>query len=275
MGLNSFHGTVDGLRGSIFIDVTDDRAHLRFSGKGVSYKKYIAGDMCLVGRIDGVDVNKVKQEDDFLYCHNSASDIELWLVDQSHAIVDYCSTSEWEFRYGAANESGEKEELLDIISRGESERCEFKEYIDLTEKKNKKAYEVEKAVCALSNHEGGRLFIGVSDDTEILGVNDGCFRSYKRDLKEAVDIYGRDVSKRLRDTLKLNQCFGISSFEIAGLFILVVNVDRVDGLNYLRLRNEAYVRRGASSAKMTPSEIQRASSGRGILGGGESMIYQF
>nr|WP_230457947.1 ATP-binding protein [Alcanivorax sp. VBW004] len=273
LGLNKFHGSLDGLRGGIFIDVTDHRGRLNFSTTGVSYVKYTAENMCLVGSVDGVDVNKENEKDEFLYGQESVSDIELWLVDKSDSVVDYCSSSEWEFRYGNVNESDEKEKFLKIISRGESEFCEFKEYIELTESKSKKVCEIEKAVCALSNHEGGRLFIGVSDDAEVLGINDGCFRSYKRELKEAIDVYKRDVSKRLQDTLKNNQCFSVSIFEIAGLFIVVVNVQKVDGLNYLRLRNEVYVRRGASSAKMTPPEIQRASSGREILGGNQEWLY--
>lgn len=40
------------------------------------------------------------------------------------------------------------------------------------------------------------------------------------------------------------------------MLVLVVDIHKANGLNYLRSKNKAYIRRGASSPQVTPSEIQ-------------------
>ena len=59
-----------------------------------------------------------------------------------------------------------KEEILDIISKGESLTIEFKG----EEKSSLSDNELYKTVVCLANREGGLLLIGVEDDGRITGA---------------------------------------------------------------------------------------------------------
>jgi len=54
--------------------------------------------------------------------------------------------------------------IIDIISKGEGIKVEFKE------SKNKLNKDVYDTVCAFLNRSGGEIFLGVKDNGEILGV---------------------------------------------------------------------------------------------------------
>lgn len=66
--------------------------------------------------------------------------------------------------------------LADLIPKGESEKLEFKSSLrwDTKEKRTNKDLqkEVAKAVSGFMNHKGGVLLIGVTDQGEILGIED-------------------------------------------------------------------------------------------------------
>ncbi|MDO6423747.1 AlbA family DNA-binding domain-containing protein [Saccharophagus degradans] len=269
IGLKHFNGSSD--RGELRIDIPDLRGYLDINDKGVRYKSCSKVAMSVVGSIDGEPVNLLPDQDVYLFEKDQPSDIELWLVTDSNEIVDYCSSSEWEYQYGTQTSKRDQSQLLKIIAAGESEHCEFKKYIDLVTKKNSKAYDIEKTVCALSNHQGGRLFIGVDDETCIVGINEGCNRDYKNESEEKnIELYRKSVEKRLQESLKKNQCFKTYLLEQQGLVVLVVEVQKTSGLNYILPKNETFIRRGASSPKMTLSEVQlypieRDALGRDIL----------
>lgn len=64
--------------------------------------------------------------------------------------------------------AGPSDASINMIRQGESDKVEFKEFIRLDDKK--KASELVKAVISFANTTGGRLFIGVTDDAEIEGI---------------------------------------------------------------------------------------------------------
>ena len=122
-------------------------------------------------------------------------------------------------------------------------------------------------MCALSNHQGGKLFIGVDDETRIIGINEGCQKYYQGESDtENAEAYQKAVVKRLQESLNKNQCFDAYLIEHNKLFVLVVDVHKANGLNYLLATKEAYIRRGASSPKMTPTEMQAFPVARDVLG---------
>ncbi len=258
LGLDTFHGNSDGRKGELSIKIPDRRGHITLSDHEASFsdgRGESAAELMLVGEIDGRPV-QIKRGDKFEFERGKASAVELWLVNDSDEIVDYRSSSEWEHRLVKSDPSADTAKLLQIIKSGESEHCEFKPYIDLVASKNNKALELEKTVCAFSNHQGGKLFIGVDDDTGIIGINDGCQRHYNCDLREGVRLYQNAVKKRLQESLVKNQCFDTYLIDDDEKFVLVVEVQKANGINYLLKKNEAYIRRGASSPRMTPAEIQ-------------------
>jgi len=266
LGLDRFHGSSDGKRGELCIDIADQRGHLVLSNEEVRYYCKATDTLAVVGEIDGDPVNLSSSQDRYIFEQEKVSDVELWLVTDSDEIVDYRSSSEREYRYGSQTNNSGLIKLLQIITAGESEYCEFKQYIDLVSKKNNKAWELDKTVCAFSNHQGGKLFVGVDDDTRIVGINEGCQQHYQCAPNEGAECYQKAVIKRLQESLNKNQCFSTYLIEHDGLFILVIDVHKANGLNYLLTKKEAYIRRGASSAQLTPSEIQAFPVDRDVLG---------
>jgi len=267
-GLDTFHGSSDGRKGELSITIPDRRGHITLSdweaqfsdGNGES-----SAGLMLVGAIDGMPV-QLKPEEKFWFERDKASDVELWLVTDSDEILDYRSSSEWEYRLVTRTDSADSTKLFQIIASGESEHCEFKPYIDLSDNKNNKAWELDKTVCAFSNHQGGKLFIGVDDDTRIIGINEECQRHYKCDPREGVAVYQDAVKKRLQESLAKNQCFDVYPIDQDEQFVLVVEVQKANGINYLLKKNEAYIRRGASSPRMTLAEVQAFPEETDVLG---------
>ncbi|MEH6651143.1 MAG: ATP-binding protein [Motiliproteus sp.] len=253
LGIERFHGSSDGRKGELSILIPDRRGYLTVSDQEVTFSCKSDETYSVVGAIDGEPVQLNNPAEVFKVEIENASDVELWLITGSDEIIDYRSSSVWEYRYDTQANNTDVTKLLQIITAGESEHCEFKQYIDLG---NRKAWEIDKAVCAFSNHQGGKLFIGVDDDTRIIGINEGCQRHYKCDPRDAVERYREAVTKRLQESLIKNQCFETYLIDHNELFVLVVEVHKPRGLNYLRLKNEAYIRRGASSPQMALAEVQ-------------------
>lgn len=268
LGWQTFNGSSDGRRGEITIEVPDTRGHLNFYDEGISFYSASVDELSVVGAIDGEQVSLKQMGETHSSESENATDIELWLVSKTNEIVDYCSSSEWKYPYGnqTQTEIVDDELLLNTISTGESEHCEFKVYIDLVTKKNPKVWEIDKTVCAFSNHDGGKLFIGVDDEACIVGINEGCQSNYGKTPWESAEQYQEAVEKRLQESLVKNQCFSTYLIEHNENIVLVVDVQRANGLNYLLAKKEAYIRRGASSPKMTPSEIQASRIERDALG---------
>lgn len=70
----------------------------------------------------------------------------------------------------------------------------------------------------------------------------------------------------MQESLNKNQCFNSHLIKYKGMFVLVIDVHKANGLNYLLNTKEAYIRRGASSARMTPAEIQSFPVEQNVLG---------
>lgn len=265
LGLEEFHGSRDSRKGELCIYIPDRRGHLALSEGDIQFRSDMLNELSVVGAIDGEQINLVNPKDKFDFDLKNANEVELWLVTKENEIIDYCSSTEWEYRYGTQSDIADLEKLISIISDGESEHCEFKTYIDLV-KTDTKAVELDKTVCAFSNHQGGKLFIGVDDDTLIVGINEKCQKGYQCDPYEAAEHYLQDVEKRLRESLVKNQCFNCQLIEHNKRLVLVIDVQKANGLNYLLSTNDAYIRRGASSPKMAPPEMQAFPRERDVFG---------
>jgi ATP-dependent DNA helicase RecG len=125
-----------------------------------------------------------------------------------------------------------EEELLDLISQGESETLEFKSSFDT------EAYE---SIAAFSNARGGRLLIGVSDSGKINGINysNEQIKNIINEIKTKIephiipDVYQVSVGSRI-----------IFVFEVIEFPLKPVS-----------LKGRYFVRIGSSNHSMSPSEI--------------------
>lgn len=241
----------DGLDGGEFtIEVPDKRGAITFS-EGCIAIAHAAIPMRLIGEVNGMVIDLIG--DKVAEVNGKAvRDVELWLLAKGNVLIDYISTSHWPYKYAAPQEKALEDTLLTLIHTGESELCEFKPWIDLA---NQKAGELEKTVCAFSNHKGGTLLIGVSKEAEVVGL---AREVTKRpdELDKALTDFEKAVRVRLNETLKHCLCFRSYPATVAGQAILVIEVEPVDEVNFLISSSIAYVRHGATSARMSPPQIQ-------------------
>jgi len=250
MGLRSYHGSSDGNNGKFNIEVPDRRGRIiiekgkiSVEGKGVN--------VCLVGKTRDQDNFQLKSGECASINEKHLDQAELWLLTEDNEALDFRSQTVWKYREQAeADGQLLEDDLLALIEKGEGHECEFKKYIEVTKNKNSKAEDIEKTVCALSNAQGGKLLIGVSDDGCIEGVDDKVKEHYQKKLEVAISDYIKDIRKRLCEILKDSKCFEICAVKVGGKHIVVLSVSRSDSVNYNVSDRLAHVRRGATSFKM-------------------------
>ncbi|WP_027121482.1 RNA-binding domain-containing protein [Mycoplasma leonicaptivi] len=68
------------------------------------------------------------------------------------------------------------DKIVNMIRGGESETIEFKE---CKEKVSKSVYE---SICAFANNNGGHIFLGVADDTKLIGISENLVKKIKDDI---------------------------------------------------------------------------------------------
>jgi schlafen family protein len=257
--------SIEGRRGQFAIEIPDKRGAIRCAGGLISIREP-ATPLRLVGTINGNVQIDVRNDSTADYDEKSLQTVELWLVTEQNELVDFASTAHWEHRYQTPPHEEELERsLLEMIRKGESESCEFKPYVSL---ESGKSSEIEKTVCAFSNQKGGTLFLGVTDEGDIIGVGRELARR-PDELEKAVDDYEREIRARLRESLKDNQCFTARVAVIAGTRVVVVDVVASQEVNYLvksELAQMAYIRHGATNMKLSPPEMKAKLEGGSALG---------
>lgn len=73
------------------------------------------------------------------------------------------------------------QELLELIHSGENITVEFKK------SRTEVTKDVYETVCAFSNRDGGHIFLGVKDDGEIIGIEDGRVDKVKKEFVTSVN----------------------------------------------------------------------------------------
>jgi predicted HTH transcriptional regulator len=155
-------------------------------------------------------------------------------------------------------------ELMETIRHGETDKVEFKEFIRLDDKRDKKVNDIVKSVAAFSNTTGGTILVGIADDAEVLGIND----QFPHDRKKAETFVG-DYFQKVRELLKdrLNRIpFVDMHAELFGdKTVLVIRVEEGSAKPYLDIQTkDVLIRRGASNVRADENDL-RLIFGRGEL----------
>jgi Putative DNA-binding domain len=259
-GLQTFYAADDGRKGEFTIEIPDRRGAIRFAGGLVSIRDPLV-PLRLVGTINGDIPIDVRNETTVDYDEEGVYSVELSLLTQENELVDYISTTDWPYKYPLPQEGAQEQQRLGLIRRGESEICEFKPYIDLV---HEKAADLEKSVCAFSNQRGGTLFVGVDKDAEIVVIPRSVARR-PEDVEKAVVGYEKRIRERLQESLKDNQRYTLQTERTAGQTVFVLTVTKSPNINFVLKRphaNIAFIRHGATSMKLTPTEMEALVSAR-------------
>lgn len=125
-----------------------------------------------------------------------------------------------------------KNEISDLIKKGESENTEFKEKFD------KEA--IETAV-AFANTKGGIIFIGVTDKAKVKGIQIG-----KETMKDWANQISQGTEPRIIPEIKQDQ--------IEGTNVVIIRIKEFP-IKPVSVRGRCFRRVGTSNRMMTPQEI--------------------
>ena len=125
--------------------------------------------------------------------------------------------------------------IKELIKQGENKRVEFKEQLPKNES-------IVKTIISFSNTSGGQLIIGVSDNRELIGIDEA-------NIFELQD----KISSLIFDRCTPNILPEIYTFNLEGKLLLVIEVFRGNLLPYYLKKegknNGTYIRVGATNRK--------------------------
>ena len=175
---------------------------------------------------------------------------EIWAVDKQNRLMDYISCSAWPHRFEVSSNKNLKKRITKLVNSGESQSCEYKKYIDISELPAK-TEEILRTICAFSNCQGGTLIIGVSNGGDIIGIQEGIKKNYKELLEEGTQAYINDLRMILTEGLAVLECFELQSVQISDCMLVIIQVSKASSLNYLHKDKMPYMRTGATNYKAT------------------------
>jgi hypothetical protein len=143
----------------------------------------------------------------------------------------------------------EYQELRDALDQGESENVEFKMWLPV-DRKNKKSDELLKATTAFANAYGGVIYVGVTDDCEVVGTEKQLGNDDKR------NEYARVVRLILNQGISPAPAHRVSWVNHAGHHVCRIQVLSKGVLHHVVEDRAIYIRRGGSDRRATPAEIE-------------------
>jgi ATP-dependent DNA helicase RecG len=131
--------------------------------------------------------------------------------------------------------------LKELIAKGENKKVEFKEQLPKNDS-------IVKTIISFSNTSGGKLIVGVSDDREVIGIED----------ESIFDLKDR-LSSLIFDSCYPNILPEIYTLNLDGKLLLVIEVFRGNLLPYYLKKdgknNGTYIRVGATNRKASFDNI--------------------
>ena len=138
-------------------------------------------------------------------------------------------------------------ELLEIISRGEDSRHQFKLDIDNSES-------LAEELAAFSNSGRGRIFIGVKDDDTAVGLS-------REDVKRINNLISNASSENVQPAISPKT----ENVKIGDRIVIIVSVP--DGINkpYSDKRGVYWAKAGADKRRASREELQRLFQASGLI----------
>ncbi len=154
-----------------------------------------------------------------------------------------------------------KEELLEIIGKGETEYVEFKSSLrwDYRQEIVNKVLEnvILKSINAFANAKGGKLIIGVDDEMQILGLQND-FNTLKKKDADYFELHLRKLINNQYGIAFSNENLSMSFYDIDGDIICLIQIVAAESPVFLKTKNKQgaeiekfYVRSGNASQEIS------------------------
>jgi len=174
--------------------------------------------------------------------------VEVYLVHRDGTLLSHRTLTRGE-HYGARpGDVALRERAEEELRQGENERVEYKPFI---EAKNVKEHELVQTVVAFSNTFGGRLYVGVKDDGTPQGEVE-LRKVGKASEEQSLDSVVRQIGKLVRNEIKPVPSVDVNPITAFGSPVVVVDVSAGEDAPYSTLKNDMFVRKGASNCKPDP-----------------------
>ena len=144
--------------------------------------------------------------------------------------------------------------LLKSLERGESSRIEFKSTVRQNLRTGKPGKEIElawlKAVVAFLNSEGGTLFLGVDDESKILGVANDGFENLDKLQLHLKNLIHQHIGP------EFSRYINVIPVEVDGHIVIMIECKPSKEPVFLKIgkNEEFYIRSGPSSVKLSPRQ---------------------
>lgn len=235
------------------------RVRSSFSQGGALDISMLAAD----GRETFRKTNRLRKSQTFRLMDNPTS-LRVFITDEGGRILDSFSEERmWSSRerviFAGARYSGAS---MEMIRRGESDTVEFKVFIRLEDKK--KAAELVKAVISFANTAGGTIFIGVTDDAEIEGIEANVPHD-KRKAETFEADYFAAIRRLLQQKLNRIPIIETRSEQIGDKTVFLLRVEEGTAKPYFNVQTrEIFIRRGGNDVRPDPDADlrQMVDSGR-------------
>lgn len=152
---------------------------------------------------------------------------------------------------------------LNIIKGGESQYVEFKTSLRWNSHINapdpKLEHSVLKSIVAFMNTDGGTLFVGVTDNGEIAGIDEDHFPNDDKFLLHFGNLFNDKIGRAFTKFME----YGVISLD--GKSVMKVTCQRSDRPVFLKSnqrQDEFFVRHGPSSVELSMSEFNTYSKDR-------------
>ena len=147
-------------------------------------------------------------------------------------------------------------EILDIISKGESSKVQFKENVN-------NELSIAQEMIAFSNTEGGIILIGVNDKTwEICGLS-------KDDIQRLNNLLVNAAEQHIKPSIYITT----EVIKIENKLVMIVNIPKGTAIPYKDKDGIIWVKNGANKRKVTSNEeIARLLQASGYLYAEEKLI---
>jgi predicted HTH transcriptional regulator len=147
------------------------------------------------------------------------------------------------------------------LSAGEGLNVEFKPFVDPDSKKpqggaKSKLDEIAITAVAFANTEGGHIYLGVSDDCEVAGIEAKvCEWAKESSTDSVIGRYLGALKSRIKSVVAGELAFEASHVWLDGALIAVIHVLAADRRPIaMRQDHYLYARSGASNRKVPPDQ---------------------
>jgi predicted HTH transcriptional regulator len=153
------------------------------------------------------------------------------------------------------------EQLVEDINAGEGPMVEYKEWIPPTGDKDKWR-ELLNTVVGFANAKGGRLYIGVNDRGDIVGLEAPMRKLYgskhRDDSKAQRDEYAWEIKQSISKGVQPFIEPALEWIEPAGHHVLCIAVQAGTERPYCVVEtNDIFIRKGATTRKAHPHDLER------------------